>query len=160
MSASGKEASCYSIRQFFFMHTILTVSHQKTVCSCPQKLQRCRLQNRKKGCLCAAAAWYLSKCGCSSWTVISQPSTVSKKKSKKNPIHMGKADTLQTCTRNWLFYLCEVSSANWVTGVSRVTEFGSLVVLLLCSYGPLGSSCFGARLKQKPCVSSRSGTKH
>lgn len=73
---------------------------------------------------------------------------------------MGKADTLQTCTRNWLFYLCEVSSANWVTGVSRVSEFGSLVVLLLCSYGPLGSSCFGARLKQKPCVSSRSGTKH
>lgn len=38
MSASGKEASCYSITQFFFMHTILTVSHQKTVCFCPQKL--------------------------------------------------------------------------------------------------------------------------
>lgn len=112
-------------------------------------------------CLCAAAAWCLSKCGCSSWTVISQPSTVSKKKKEeKKSIHMGKADTLQTCTRNWLFYLCEVSSANWVTGVSRVSEFGSLVVLLLCSYGPLGSSCFGARLKQKPCVSSRSGTKH
>ncbi len=103
------------------------------------------------------ACFSLHACFCGSSILFEKVSLNSKKRHAD-----GETGTLQTCSGNQLFclyssFLCWLAcSSQWCNSTRALVVLLMLLCSSLGSDGPLGSSCFCARLRQKPCVSSSS----